>query len=144
MVAAIFKLQDTASISAFDDREKRGSCREEVPIKILAPLAGRTLPQGQVWIYVTKSDLVHPVSEKHPIVQSYVDVFISGCFEIQEKFNINNFAAECITTTHDWSKSWVNDRIMPRRPFVHQPRAIDIDLLLHKTIPEYFAAIRIE
>ena len=46
--------------------------------------------------------------------------------------------------TTGWSEHWVNDRIYPRRPFVHQPRAGEIDRLLSASLPELFGRIRLE
>jgi len=73
-----------------------------------------------------------------------VDIFLGGCLELEEKFELKEFAKQCVATSHGWSKHWVNDRIYPRRPFIHEPRAWKIDNLLHDTIPEYFEAITIE
>jgi hypothetical protein len=39
---------------------------------------------------------------------------------------------------------WVNDRVYPRRPFVVQPKAFQIDSLLSRELPQYFSRIRIE
>ena len=55
-----------------------------------------------------------------------------------------DFAESCIATTDGWSPHWVNDRLQPRRPFIHQPKASAIDALLHKMVPEQFEEIRIE
>jgi hypothetical protein len=38
----------------------------------------------------------------------------------------------------------VNDRVYPRRPFVFQPRARQIDELLERELPRYFRQIRLE
>jgi hypothetical protein len=50
----------------------------------------------------------------------------------------------CLCTTDGWSKHWVNDRPMPRRPYIHQPRAWEIDQHLKKLLPEFVGAIPIE
>ncbi len=95
-----------------------------------------------IWIYITKEP-VKP-SKEYPIIQSYVDACISGSFEIEEKFNLENFAVDFIKTTQQWSSSWVNDRIFPRAPHIHEPDAYRIDILLSQNINQFFTKITIE
>ncbi|ODM91344.1 hypothetical protein Ocin01_15339 [Orchesella cincta] len=102
------------------------------------------LPSGKFWIYVTKPEFQELSSKKYPIIQSYVDTFLSGCLEMQQTHNVEKFTDNCTKTTAGWSNHWVNDRIFPRRPFVHEPNATKIDKLLDKHFPEEFKAIRIE
>lgn len=102
------------------------------------------IPAGQVWIYVTKPEYIKKSSSRFPIVQSYVDIFITGCIQQEQRYNIEGFAKQCIETTSDWSAFWVNDRIYPRRPFIYQPKAMQIDRLLNEVIPEFFEKIKIE
>jgi hypothetical protein len=83
-------------------------------------------------------------SEEKPLVQSYVDIFISGCLEQEEQQRLAGFAQRCINSTTDWSAFWVNDRIYPRRPFIYQPKAGLIDHLLNNALPELFQQIHIE
>jgi hypothetical protein len=101
-------------------------------------------PDAQAWIYVSRGPAVQLPNAKFPIVQSYVDVFLSGCLEQEERSGVAGFARECIATTSGWSEHWVNDRLYPRRPFVYQPKARDIDRLLSKELPQYFGRIRLE
>jgi hypothetical protein len=49
-----------------------------------------------------------------------------------------------VQTTDGWSKHWVNDRPMPRRPYIYQPRAWEIDQRLKQLLPEIFETIQIE
>lgn len=86
---------------------------------------------AKIWIYVARDDgdLKTPDAE-HPIVQSYVDIFINGCFELQDRYQIEDFAVHCLSTTQAWSEHWVNDRLYPRRPFIYEPNAFKIDALL--------------
>ncbi len=95
-----------------------------------------------IWIYMTKEP-VKPSTE-YPIIQSYVDACISGCLEIEEKFNLENFAVDFIKTTQQWSSSWLNDRIFPRAPHIHEPDAYRIDILLNQNINQFFTKITIE
>lgn len=140
---AIFRLANSESIKNYDKREKY-YCRVAVPPSLIHPLGCHTLPQGEYWIYEIKPEFKASPSVKYPIVESYVDIFLSGCLELQEKFHLKNFAAECIDTTTSWSEHWVNDRIFPRRPFVFQPNAIKIDTLLTDKIPKFFNKIKQE
>ena len=80
----------------------------------------------------------------YPIVQSYVDMFIRGCIQVEEKYKINDFAKDCIQSTGQWSEHWINDRIFPRRPSLYEPYAAKIDALLKKTLSEKFKHIKTE
>jgi len=131
---------------AATDRREASYCRVHVPfaaIQSLSKEAAHTTG-GQAWIYANKADGMATPSAKLPIVQSYVDIFVSGCLEQEQRFELQGFARLCLTTTHDWSEHWVNDRVHPRRPFIHQPKARQIDLLLSRELPAYFSRIRIE
>ena len=77
-------------------------------------------------------------------MQSYVDIFLSGCIELQERVSDPDvdFVDQCVLTTDGWSKHWVNDRIYPRRPYQHQRNAFQIDRVLRKHMPELVEAIR--
>jgi len=98
--------------------------------------------EDNIWIYVTKEPSVP--SYEFPIIQSYVDICISGAIEIEEAFNLENFAVDFIKTTELWSKSWVNDRIFPRAPHIYQPDAYQIDIMLKENINDFFETIIIE
>jgi hypothetical protein len=104
------------------------------------------VPNGQIWIYAIALDskTIQPPSDRNPIIQSYVDIFLSGCLEQAQNYELKDFADQCIQTTTNWSSNWLNDRIYPRRPFIYQPKAFQIDRLLDKNVPEYFRKIRIE
>jgi len=146
MVAALYRVFDVEEIRKTDDREAF-YCRERAQPDKLRMLDGSSVPAtGQIWIYVNRPENVDPPSERFPIVQSYVDIFVTGCFELKQKVVGENldFAEACITTTHGWSADWVNDRPTPRRPFIDQPKASAIDALLQKMVPDQFKKIRIE
>ncbi len=135
---------DSSELAATDRREI-SYCRALVPTSQIAPLEKTAQPLGgQAWIYVNKPESIATPSARYPIVQSYVDIFVSGCLEQEQRFGLEGFAQRCLTTTQDWSEHWVNDRIYPRRPFIYQPKSRQIDALLAKTLPQYFARIRIE
>jgi hypothetical protein len=142
--AVIYEV-DPAELIATDKREV-SYCRTSAAISDIKPLEREFSPKpnGQAWIYVSRPQSVATPSSRYPIVQSYVDIFVSGCLEQEQRFGLTDFSQQCLSTTADWSEHWVNDRIYPRRPFVFQPKARQIDNLLSKQLPHYFSHIRIE
>ncbi len=142
--AVIFKVPSAAAVTHYDEREKV-YCRIPVSSDAIEILNHKPKPQGQVWMYISQmgSSAVN-ASNHYPIVQSYVDIFLSGCLDIENQYHLKNFANNCIDSTSGWSKYWVNDRIYPRRPFVYQPKAEQIDELLERNLPHYFHSIKIE
>jgi len=122
-------------IQATDLREVN-YCRKQIPISQLKPLV-IPRPKGTFWMYVLNRKDARMPTLTYPIVQSYVDIFISGCMEIGEQYRIRNFAAMCITTTSGWSSHWINDRIYPRRPFDTFPSARKVDNFLAQYFPDY-------
>jgi len=145
MLNAVIYEVDPAELLATDRREL-SYCRAAVaPADITVLEHGFSPPaNAQAWIYVDQPAGTAAPDSRHPIVQSYVDIFVSGCLEQEQRFGLTGFAEHCLATTVDWSGHWVNDRIYPRRPFVFQPRARQIDDLLSRQLPSYFSRIRIE
>ena len=88
-------------------------------------LTGGSTQKGKVWIYV--NDFKPGELEKSlptpqfPIVESYVDICLTGCLQIEQGFpDAGDFASEFITSTQKWSKYWENDRtraLVIRRAF---------------------------
>ncbi len=130
-----------------NDAREAVYCRKEVKYEQLQPYTKEfTLnPTAKYWIYVTKKqDIYHP-DENHPLVQSYVDLFIGGCIEQAAKIankNVNNmifpndygFVFDCIKGTKGWTTNfWVNDRVYPERPWAASPYALKIDKILDKS-----------
>lgn len=140
--AVSFEVNET-DIKALDQRES-GYCRSLVAKDQITTLLSTPLPKGQYWIYTNTPNSIAMASTKNPIVQSYVDIFISGCMEQEQRFQLSDFALQCINSSTEWSAHWVNDRIYPRRPFIHQPLAGKIDQLLNQTLPKLFNNISIE
>ena len=68
----------------------------------------------------------------------------NGIIEIGMKFDNNldyiSFAEEFLDTTFGWNQHWINDRLLPRRPWIHQPLYMKIDSLLNnnKQSEKYF------
>ena len=142
--AVIYQV-DPGELTATDKREM-SYCRTSVAISDIKPLEREFLPDpnAQTWIYVSIPQRVSTPNSHYPIVQSYVDIFVSGCLEQEQRFGLTEFSQQCLSTTTDWSEHWVNDRIYPRRPFYYQPKARQIDNLLSKQLHQYFSHIRIE
>ncbi len=138
--AVAIKMTKPAAIHAFDQRE-RSYCRVNVKLRVKR-FSGSAVPGGQYWVYVAPNKAL--ANEKYPIVESYVDLFVSACLQIQKQYQLPGFATQCIKTTKGWSRYWVNDRIYPRRPWIYQPKAFEIDRLLKKNVPLQYSQIRIE
>ena len=125
----------------------------------------QTLPEGaQVWLYVPHSPKsvekygvkactgpdppapdaplagtgLSPPSRKWPILQTYVDVCLTGCLEYGE-----DYAIEFIKTTFLWPAFWLNDRQVARRPWLYQKQYAYLDRLLKEHIPEYYTQRRL-
>jgi hypothetical protein len=139
--AIYFKLEDPQNIRNFDERED-SYCRVAVLPEQIQTIAHEPLPEGQYWLYLAKRE--QTPSSRYPIVQSYVDIFLSGCFELEEKYHLPNFARDCIRLTSDWSAHWVNDRIHPRTAFENIPYVSQIDPLIAIELPNLFKQIKIE
>lgn len=141
--AVIYQI-DVTEITTMDKREF-SYCRLAVEPENYSLLKQDIpLSSGQVWIYVNKPETIATANRNYPIVQSYVDIFLSGCLELEQRFELEDFAKQCLVTTSNWSIQWLNDRVYPRRPFIYQPKAGRIDQLLKEHLPKYFQQIRIE
>jgi hypothetical protein len=121
----------TSELEATDQRERR-YCRVLVTPSALEFLSGGDKPstQAQIWIYEIRAGEERLPDEEHPLVQSYVDLFLAGCLEQELHFQLPGFAARCVRTTFGWSTHWVNDRLYPRRAYIFQALAPQIDELL--------------
>ncbi|HAU0125574.1 TPA: gamma-glutamylcyclotransferase [Legionella pneumophila] len=140
----IYRVSDPKEINSYDKRETV-YCRKKLSTEQIKIYTNNIPEKIQVWIYYPKSIQDDQPSPEFPITQSYVDIFIRGCIKVEEKFNIRDFAKECILTTDNWPvQHWVNDRIYPRRPSAYEPYARKIDELLKELLPNQFKNIRIE
>lgn len=133
-------------LAAFDQRET-GYKRDRIDQKDIEMLDGSaSAPAGDIWYYAnTKKQYA---SREFPIVQSYVDICVNGCLELEAtypKAKEKKFAETFLKTCSDWSKYWVNDRLYPRRAFIYVPNANTIDGLIVKVLgKEMFSSIQIE
>jgi len=125
-----------AELAATDAREA-DYVRLPIDGSAITTLDGGPVPSdAKFWYYASKEK--KPVNDKHPIVQSYVDICVDGCLEIEAMYPLAreaHFAERFIETCTDWGTPWINDRIFPYRPFIYMPRASKIDELLSKFLP---------
>jgi hypothetical protein len=141
----IFKVSEQ-QLETFDKHEA-GYRRERINPKNIAMLdESKPAPEGDIWFYtVTEKCFASP---EFPIIQSYVDICLSGCLEIEATFPLAKeaqFAEEFLKSSTDWSRYWVNDRTRPRSVFPHQPNANRIDELIKKVLgEEMFSSIEME
>ena len=132
--------------AAYSEREVAYQPTKIDPSQITMLDGSQTAPEADIWFYGS-TERKFPSSE-HPIVQSYVDLCLDGCLEIEAMYPLarqSNFAEQFIQTTSNWQPPWINDRIYPWRPFVHVPRASQIDALIQKVLgEETFAKITLK
>ena len=147
MVAALYRdFLNTGGTLSSDAREI-DYCRASVDPANIKMLDGSKVPApSEIWAYNTKPSRMAAPDPEYHIVQSYVDIFITGCLQMQVRVSEPHFdfVEQCVLTTDGWSKHWVNDRIYPRRPFHYEPNAFKIDGYLNRLLPGIVKEIRIE
>ncbi len=123
-------------MTKFDGREE-GYARVEVPMEDIEAVSWQSLPVGaHVWVYIPAKPSGVPgeglpePDAAFPMLESYVDVVLEGAMEYGP-----DFARELIETTADWSRYWLNDRELARRPWVHDSKSAAVDKLLATTPP---------
>ena len=90
------------------DWRERGYKRAQVPAEAITMLAGEQ-PDGPVWTYTAPVRAL-PRAGK-PIWQSYVDMCLRGCMEVEQRYpTTKGFSAQFIETTQGWSNNWVDNR----------------------------------
>jgi hypothetical protein len=116
----------------FDQRERRYH-RVIIPQQAVTALSGERLSSATIWAYMTSRP--GEPSHAYPLVQSYIDVILTGCLAIGV-----DFAVEFIETTSGWGAAWLNDRAHPRyaRAMSHIPQAAEIDRQLQTLVPHAF------
>ena len=109
------------------------------PATGLPRCSGPTPPEGLDEATEGSGRGLQPPSAEYPILQTYVDVCLSGCLEHGDEF-----AREFIATTFLWAPWWLNERTLARRPWLHQKQYVKIDALLGEEVPEYFRHRKLE
>ncbi|AIT09133.1 hypothetical protein LO80_03555 [Candidatus Francisella endociliophora] len=111
---AIYYKASAKDISATDLREA-SYCRIKIPRKDLVPLGIKSLPKGDFWIYTKDFKDAEFPTKDFPILQTYADVFITGCLQTQAEFNLTEFGQLCFNTTYNWDlANWFYDRSNPK------------------------------
>jgi len=121
-------------IPKFDKREiPFGYSRIKLNKRTITPLLGFKVPDGTVWAYVANNP--GKPSLESPIIQSYVDVILTGCLEYSEQF-----ARDFVKNTEFWDYPWINDRKNPRYPrAIDNPDVEKIDFILKDEIAKEFS-----
>ncbi len=137
---AIYYYTNNEEIQKTDQRES-GYCRIQIAKKNISPLGLSRLPLGTYWVYAQKNNSVQLPTTQYPIVQSYVDIFIDGCMNVAQRYQLKSFSKQCVTHTTGWPKLnnnlWINDREFARRPF-NVPNAFKIDKFLATFFKNYY------
>ncbi len=123
-------------LKKFDAREQ-DYVRVEVPVALIEAVSWQPLPErGRIWIYVPVhkggvpgEGLPGPDAD-FPLLESYIDVVVEGALEFGAEY-----AQELIETTADWSRFWLNDRELARRPWMGDGKHVGVDRLLAATHP---------
>jgi hypothetical protein len=126
----IFKVS-VQQLAAFDEYESGYERKLIDPKNVILLDDSRPVAEGEIWFYTcTVKRFATPES---PILQSYVDTCLNGCFEIEANFpgaKEANFAEQFLKSSSDWSKYWINDRPQPD----HHPKSSKIDELIRKVL----------
>lgn len=122
---------DEKEMSKFDEREGPDYKRTKIDLSQVEFLGNDKFDKGSVWVYSVKKPGI--ACDKYPILQSYLDVIISGCFDVS-----NDFAKEFVRTTNGWL-SWINDRKNPiYQRHLDYPNIKKIDKVLQECITKEF------
>ncbi len=121
------------------DLRETGYIRTKLDKKDITFINGAGIPDDAIVYYyaIDKSKISKP-NDKYPILQSYVDLCMSGCVLTDQLLGNKNYeyTTEFVKTTHKWKnyKYWLNDRIYPRRPAIYVPYAFTIDTILNAEV----------
>lgn len=97
-------------LKEFDKRESQGDySRIKLDKKEIKFYKTGIKLNGEIYAYVANNP--QKASKSNPLIQSYIDVVLTGCLEISLQF-----AKEFINTTKGWSRHWIDDRLNPRYP----------------------------
>ncbi|OED43285.1 hypothetical protein ACH42_10465 [Endozoicomonas sp. (ex Bugula neritina AB1)] len=124
------------------DRQAKLECRTQINKDSLKAMNDKALPDGDFWIYQAQKKYISPPAGEYPIMQTNVDVFLTGCMEQAERFKIKDFADICLSTTKNWSMHWANDRRSPIDQKIVQTKNKQVDRLLEKLEGDLFENVR--
>ena len=115
------------------DRKAKLECRRKIKQNSLKAMNDKGIPaDGDIWFYEAQPKHVDRPADEYPIVQSNIDVFLTGCIEQSERFKIKDFADLCVSTTKFWSVYRANDRRTPLDQKIVQTKNKQVDKLLKK------------
>jgi hypothetical protein len=121
------------------DLRESGYIRTKLDINDITIIKGNEIPKDSIiYYYAIDKKIINNPTKNYPILQSYVDLCMSGCISTDKLLENKNyeFTNEFVNTTKKWNKYkyWINDRIYPRRPFVYIPYAGIIDKILNTQV----------
>lgn len=127
-------------VKDFEKTKERESGYTAIPVPAnrieMLDGAGPWDSRKEVYIFLSDSADISKTkapTPAFPIVQSYVDICVNGCLEIEALYrSADGFVQEFIKTTTGWNAFWVNDRLYPRRPFIYVPNSDVIDQALQR------------
>jgi gamma-glutamylcyclotransferase (GGCT)/AIG2-like uncharacterized protein YtfP len=128
----IFKVS-VQELEAVDEYESGYERKRIEPQNVITLDDLETVSKGDIWFYTCA--VKRFATPKSPILQSYVDTCLNGCFEIEANFpkaKEAKFAEQFLKTSSDWSKYWVNDRPQPDQ----HPNSSKIDELIRKLLAQ--------
>ncbi len=136
----LFSISDSG-MAALDQRERIYE-KQQVDPDLFTGLDDANYKNG-VPIFTYLFDSAHKPNPETPIIQSYVDICLSGCLAIDQSRGASDyvFTRTFVRTTKRWSTHWVNDRIYPRAPWRTVPQARIIDQILSEEVPDEFGSI---
>jgi len=134
----IFPLSE-GSLGSYDHRED-WYCRTRVQRNQIQFLNGGDGIEGEYWIYVPRPSHSAYPDEKHPILLSYVYIFLSGCLQLEQKFNLPGFGEECLNSTTEWRTHWLNNR-QPNQKSTEEEK---IHVLLEKGLPTLYPNLKFQ
>jgi gamma-glutamylcyclotransferase (GGCT)/AIG2-like uncharacterized protein YtfP len=126
-----------SELSKLDQREQNYT-RTEVSLDNITLYSNTEINNIKVYTYLNNfnntKELKNSIPSKDfPIVQSYVDICMNGCIEIEKEYKKakdDNYIRDFVESTLFWSEYWANDRIFPRRAHFYEKNSNQIDRLL--------------
>lgn len=127
----IFKVS-VQELEAVDEYESGYERKRIDPKNVMMLDDSKPVANGDIWFYTCA--VKRFATPESPILQSYVDTCLNGCFEIEAKFpqaKEAKFAEQFLQTSSDWSRYWINDRPQPEHP-----NSSKIDELIGKVLAQ--------
>ena len=94
------------------DKRESLYCRYKIPSNAINSLGLKELQKGSYWIYASQPEGINKSNKEYPIIQSYVDLFITGCMQIQDRYLIKDFVKQCIQSTKYWDNKIHRDGML--------------------------------